>query len=169
MKVLDKNTAKTLSILSHSLCLATVPKPTTHMDFCRFGFVWTNCGLDLTAEESALHVVVCWWWERGEGRSETDNYKYKATKARMQEARITGSSKQLGLVRTCFCPAEVRTRGNYLHAVGHPSDSDSDLSTPSTHLSIFLNRLLSFSVVFPFCLSLLLISTEFSLSLVQVH
>lgn len=62
----------------------------------------------------------------------------------MQEARITGSSKQLGLVRTCFCPAEVRPRGNYLHAVGHPSDSDSDLSTPSTHLSIFLNRLLSF-------------------------
>lgn len=127
-----------------------------------FRLVWT-------ADASALHVVVCWWWERGKGRSETDNYKYKATKARMQEARITGSSKQLGLVRTCFCPAEVRPRGNYLHAVGHPSDSDSDLSTPSTHLSIFLNRHLSFSVVFPFCLSLLPISTEFSLSLVQAH
>lgn len=135
---------------------------------CRFGLVWTNPVLDVTAE--VCFTCCCMlMWERGRGRSEADNYKYTTTTARMQEVRITGSSKQLGLVRTCFCPAEVRTRGNYLYAVGHPSDSDSDLSTPSTQLSIFLNRLLSFSVVFPFCLSLLLISTEFSLSLVQAH
>lgn len=151
--MVQENTILNLSILNYL--------SQTHSTYVLLPFrlLWT-------AEASALHVVVCWWWERGEGRSETDNYKYKATKARMQEARITGSSKQLGLVRTCFCPAEVRTRGNYLHAVGHPSDSDSDLSTPSTHLSIFF---LSFSVVFPFCISLLPISTEFSLSLVQAH